>query len=153
MDFFSRSEFSRNIRTYNLSVTCNMNRSLSQAHRDVLATVEGLNRSQQETYKVMCKVRLARLWSSSSRISSPVSVVCRYPAGVLNSVRSMQIPRRCPNQCQEYADTLQVSRPVSGVCRYSAGVLTSVRSMQIPCRCPEQCQEYADALQMSGRRC
>lgn len=52
----SRSEFSKNIRTYNLAVNTSMKRHLSQSLRDAHAKIDGLNRSQQTTYKTMCKV-------------------------------------------------------------------------------------------------
>ena len=51
-----RSEFSKNIRTYNMAVNASMNRHLSQSLRDVHSNIEYLNRSQQATYKTMCKV-------------------------------------------------------------------------------------------------
>ena len=51
-----RSEFSKNIRTYNMAVYASMNRHLSQSLRDVHSNIEYLNRSQQATYKTMCKV-------------------------------------------------------------------------------------------------
>ena len=54
--FSFRSEFSKNIRSYNMAVTAAMNKNLSQALRDAHATIDNLNRSQQHTYKSMCKV-------------------------------------------------------------------------------------------------
>lgn len=61
--FYSRSEFSKNIKSYNMAVTAVMNRNLSQALRDAHTTIDSLNRSQQSTYKTMCKVRLSLLTS------------------------------------------------------------------------------------------
>ncbi|XP_067951154.1 serine-rich adhesin for platelets-like isoform X1 [Watersipora subatra] len=52
----SKSEFSKNIKSYNTAINASMNRHLAQALRDAHATIETLNRSQQSTYKTMCKI-------------------------------------------------------------------------------------------------
>lgn len=55
-----RSEFSKNIRTYNTAVNTSMNRDLAQSLRDVHNNIENLKRSQQSTYKNMCRVSYVR---------------------------------------------------------------------------------------------
>ena len=89
----------------------------------------------------LIKLTVFRRWVSSF-LSWPVSEVCRYPTGILVSVRSMQVPYRYPGQCQEYAGTLQASWLVTGVCKYSGGILASDRGMQVPWRSPDRWQGF-----------
>ena len=58
-----------------------------------------------------------QVYAGTLQVSWPASGVCRYPAGILTSLRCMQVPCRYPDQPQVYAGTLQVSWPVSGVSR------------------------------------
>ena len=69
---------------------------------------------------------------SSVCISMPAPFLESSFFYILIRERSMQVPSRYPDHCQEYAGALQVSWPLPAVCRCPAGILTTVRSMQVP---------------------
>jgi len=113
-----------------------------------LCTVDKFIDSEYEASKALCPYTwYLGAFSLNSSAFSSVSGDCRYPAGMLTSVRVCRQPAGMLTSirvCRYPAGMLTSVR----VCRYPAGMLTSVRGLQVLCRYAHQCQGFAGTMQV-----